>query len=185
MQLSPIIRVQIELPVAAVNKVNSFIHAILNKEARDVSYIPPSEWRLPLLTIRNFPEEAIWAIRDYARKACANRHPIGLSLTRVAIDRGGNVMLPLVGAVSEIENCVNSLEDVFKTKTTYNISANTNPAIVVGHLAGQEEERSVDFRHPVSWNANSICLTQPGPRGIEHRLFVIFFEEANNVTVHG
>ena len=183
--MSTIIRIQIELPVVVVNKVNSFIHAILDKETHEVNYIPASEWRLSLLTIRNFPEEAVWAIRDYSRKACVGSRPIGLSLTRVAVDQGGNVMLPLKGAISGLEDCMVRLEKVFKTETAFNISSNANPAIVVGHVAGQGAERVVEFRHPVSWNANSICLTQAGVSGIDHRLFVLFFEEGQNVVMHG
>ena len=183
--MSTIFRVQIELPVVVVNKVNSFIHAIMDKESGKVDYIPASEWRLSLLTIRNFPEEAVWAIRDYARKACGETRPIGLSLTRVMIDGGGNVMLPIQGAVSDLEECTSRLEDVFKSTTTFNITVNPNPTIVVGHLSGQEDGRVVDFRHPVSWTANSICLTQAGSSGIERRVFVIFFEEGKDVVVHG
>lgn len=182
--MSQIIRIQIELPVDVVNKVHSYLHSMLSSKSSPITYIPASEWRLPLATIRDFSDEAELAIRDYARAACRAMHPIGLSFTTVAFDGSGNISLPIKGSVPDIKDCISRIQEKFKTRTAFNISVNPNLSLIVGH-ADERKEGSMNFRRPISWIADGICLTRPGANGVEHRLFVLFFDGGQDAAMHG
>jgi len=182
--MSSILRIQIELAVDVVNKVHSYLHSMLGNESSQLTYSPATEWRLPLATIRDFSDEAELAIRDYARTACKSMHPIGLSFTTISFDKTGNLILPLQGSISDIKDCGDRLQERFKRRTSFNISINQNPSLIVGHMQDEHEERTMDFRRPISWTSDSICLTRPGAHGIEHRLFVLFFEGGRDAAVH-
>jgi len=179
------IRIQMELPVDVINKTYSYLQNLMVNESEQIDYNPLSEWRLILATVRDFDDEAVPVIRDYARSACKVMRSIGLSITMAAIDKAGNISLPISGSVSELEACISHINDKFKSRTDFNIGFNTNQRIIVGRILNNKEERTMNFRRPVSWTANSIYLTNPGDNGFDQRLFVIFLDGGKDAAVHG
>ena len=183
--MSSLLKIQIELPVNVVNKTYSYLQGILGRDSNKLSLIPAVEWGLTLLRLRNIPQEAEYAIRDYARSACMGMQPFGLSFVVVQIDKSGNISLPARGSVSKIEECISELQDTFKKCTGFDVDVNSSHSLVVGHLSDENSERTIEFRRPVSWTAGSICLARADTNGINQRLFVLFFEGGQDVTVHG
>lgn len=180
-----LLKIQIELPVNVVNKTYSYLQGVLGRDSQKLSLVPAVEWGLTLLRLRNISQEAEYAIRDYARSACEGMQPFGLSFAVINIDNGGNISLPVQGSVSKIEECMSYLHDTFKKRTGFYVDTNASHSLVVGHIDGGHEKRSIEFRRPVSWTAESICLTRADTNRLNQRLFVLFFEGGQDVTVHG